>query len=170
MAAPYPPPRSTRPSYRAKPLFWKGPNEPESDVRLGKTGSDLNRPPCPVYPLSVHARQRIVLLACFGSFLTPTYASRGHAGAISLFALEGRCRRRGSQGRVFTTGSEAEHRVHSGNPTFRRPSISSFEFVCPPRAIHVEIVKAGSSSNTRAAASRASASRPRWASAAVGQR
>jgi hypothetical protein len=50
---------------------------------------------------------------------------------------------------------------YSGNPAFRRPSINSFEFDCPPRPIHAEIVKAGSVSSRRAAASRASASRPR---------
>jgi hypothetical protein len=59
---------------------------------------------------------------------------------------------------------KAAHRVHSGNPAFRRPSINSFEFDCPPRAIHVVIVKLGSTSSRRTAASRASASRPRWAS------
>jgi hypothetical protein len=61
-------------------------------------------------------------------------------------------------------------RVHSGNPALRRPSISSFEFDCPPRAVHSEIVNAGSVSSTRAAASRASASRPRWAKADARQR
>ena len=30
--------------------------------------------------------------------------------------------------------------VHSANPAFRRPSISSFEFDSPPRAIHADIV------------------------------
>jgi transposase len=54
---------------------------------------------------------------------------------------------------------------YSGKPTFRRPSIKSLEFVCPPRAINLEIVNAGSNSSIRAAASRASASRPRWAKA-----
>jgi len=62
------------------------------------------------------------------------------------------------------------HRAHSGSPAFRRPSINSFEFDCPPRAIHAEIVKAGSVSSTRATASRASASRPRWAKADARQR
>ena len=39
---------------------------------------------------------------------------------------------------------------YSGNPAFRRPSIISFAFDCPPRAIHADIVKAGSiSSSTR---------------------
>src|ERR1700730_10815055 len=39
-------------------------------------------------------------------------------------------------------------RPHSGNPAFRRPSISSFEFDCPPRAVHADIVvKAGSTSS-----------------------
>jgi hypothetical protein len=58
-------------------------------------------------------------------------------------------------------------RAHSGNPALRRPSINSFEceFDAPPRAIKAEIVTAGSSSSTRATASRASASRPRWAKA-----
>jgi hypothetical protein len=54
---------------------------------------------------------------------------------------------------------------YSGNPAFRRPSINSFAFDSPARAIYADIVKAGSISSTRAAASRASASRPRWAKA-----
>src|SRR5690242_16493522 len=40
-----------------------------------------------------------------------------------------------------------QHRVHSGNPAVRRPSISSFVFDCPPRAIYADIVKPGSSSS-----------------------
>lgn len=59
---------------------------------------------------------------------------------------------------------------YSGNRAFRRPSIISFEFDWPPRAIHADIVKAGSSSTRLAAASRASASRPRWAKADARQR
>ena len=38
------------------------------------------------------------------------------------------------------------HRValaHSGNPAFRSPSINSFAFDCPPRAIHADILKDG---------------------------
>ena len=61
-------------------------------------------------------------------------------------------------------------RSYSGNPAFRRPSISSFEFDCPPRAMYSDIVKAGSTSSRRAVASRASASRPRWAKADARQR
>jgi len=61
-------------------------------------------------------------------------------------------------------------RVHSGNRAFRRPSINSFEFSCPPRAIHADIVNVGSVSSRRAAASRASTSRSRWAKADVRQR
>jgi len=55
--------------------------------------------------------------------------------------------------------------AHSGNPAFRSPSNISVEFVWPPRAIHADIVKSGSTSSNCAAASRASASRPRWAKA-----
>ena len=55
--------------------------------------------------------------------------------------------------------------AHSGNPAFRSPSINSFAFDRPPRAMNSEIVKAGSTSSRCAAASRASASRPRWAKA-----
>ena len=55
--------------------------------------------------------------------------------------------------------------AHSGNPAFRSPSIISFAL-----RVREEIVKAGSSSSRRAAASRASASRPRWAKAAARQR
>jgi hypothetical protein len=54
---------------------------------------------------------------------------------------------------------------YSGNPAFRRPSINSFAFDCPPRAIYEDIAKPGSVSSRCAAASRASASRPRWANA-----
>src|SRR5215471_7863641 len=54
---------------------------------------------------------------------------------------------------------------YSGNPAFRRPSMYSFAFDCLLRANHADIVKVGSISSTRAAASRASASRPRWAKA-----
>jgi hypothetical protein len=89
---------------------------------------------------------------------------------ISLFALKGRCRRRGSQGRVVDTGNERTHRDHSGNPAFRRPSINSSTFFLGSRAISADIVKAGSISSTRAAASCASASRPRWAKADARQR
>ena len=60
--------------------------------------------------------------------------------------------------------------AHSGNPAFRRPSINSFAFDSPPRAIYADIVKAGLISSTRAAASCASASRPRWAKADARQR
>src|ERR1700736_3988060 len=60
--------------------------------------------------------------------------------------------------------------AHSGSPAFRSPSVSSVAFDCPPRAIHEEIVKAGSTSRRHDAASRASASRPRWAKADARQR
>src|SRR6478672_13140575 len=69
----------------------------------------------------------------------------------------------------LTSGSS--HDIgQQGNPAFRRPSIYSFAFDCPPRAINADIVKAGSISSTRAAASRDSASRPRWAKADARQR
>jgi hypothetical protein len=61
--------------------------------------------------------------------------------------------------------------AHSVNPAFRKPSIISFAvFDSWLRAIHADIVKAGSISSIRAAASRASASRPRWAKADARQR
>ena len=50
-------------------------------------------------------------------------------------------------------------RAHSGNPAFRRPSINSFKCDCLRRPILADIVKAGSVSSRRAAASRASPSR-----------
>src|SRR5215469_5656292 len=50
-------------------------------------------------------------------------------------------------------GTRWQQLAHSGNPAFRRPSIISFEFDCPPRAIHADIVKAGSTSSRRATAS-----------------
>ena len=60
---------------------------------------------------------------------------------------------------------------YSGNPALRKPSIISFAlFDSWLRAIHADIVKAGSILSTRAAASRASASRPRWAKADARQR
>src|SRR5262245_37620942 len=61
--------------------------------------------------------------------------------------------------------------AHSGTPAFRRPSINSFAFdIAAPRVTPAEIVKVGSTSDARAAASRASASRPRWAKAEARQR
>jgi transposase len=61
--------------------------------------------------------------------------------------------------------------AHSGNPALRNPSIISFAFFDTwLRAVHADIVKAGSNSSTPAAASRASASCPRWAKAAARQR
>jgi len=59
---------------------------------------------------------------------------------------------------------------YSGNPAFRSPSVTSCAFDCPPQAIHPDIVTAGLTSSRRAAASRASASRPRWAKADARQR
>jgi hypothetical protein len=44
--------------------------------------------------------------------------------------------------------------AYSGNPAFQSPSINSFDFDCPPRAIHEVIVKAGSTSSRRAAYNR----------------
>jgi hypothetical protein len=55
--------------------------------------------------------------------------------------------------------------VYSGSPAFRRPSFNSFKCDCLRRPILADIVKAGSISSRRAAASRASASRSRWAKA-----
>jgi len=92
---------------------------------------------------------------------------RGPPIPISLFRLKGHCRRRGSQDRARE--ARRQHRAHSGNPAFRSPSINSFALDRPPRAMNSEIVKAGSVSSTRAAASRASASRPRWAKAEARQ-
>jgi len=79
-------------------------------------------------------------------------------------------RRRGSQGACSPQETRGYTGDHSGNPAFRSPSIISFAFVCPPRAIHSDIVKTGSSPSRCAAASRASASRPRWAKADARQR
>jgi len=56
--------------------------------------------------------------------------------------------------------------AHSVSPASRNPSIISFAvFDSWLRPIHADIVKAGSISSMRAAASRASASRPKWAKA-----
>ena len=66
--------------------------------------------------------------------------------------------------------SSSQLESYSGNPAFRSPSINSFAFDCPLRAIHPDIVKEGSTSSRRAAAFRASTSRPRWAKADARQR
>jgi hypothetical protein len=96
------------------------------------------------------------------AYAGPTCPPRHHHGAAI---------RKPSQKRSFRLSRLGQRtRVHSGNPAFRRPSINSFEFSCPPRAIHADIVNVGSVSSRRAAASRASASRPRWAKADVRQR
>jgi hypothetical protein len=63
--------------------------------------------------------------------------------------------------RVQPQGTRRYTGLHSGSPAFRRPSLISLVFDCPPRPIHADIVKAGSASSSRAAASRASMSRPR---------
>ena len=46
-------------------------------------------------------------------------------------------------GELLKLGFEAAQ--YSGNPAFRRPSINSFAFEYPPRAISAEIVQSGSS-------------------------
>jgi hypothetical protein len=74
------------------------------------------------------------------------------------------------QGVLLITSSSRASTVHSGNPAFRRPSVTSCAFDCPPQALHPDIVKAGLTSSRRAAASRASASRPRWAKADARQK
>jgi len=97
---------------------------------------------------------------------------RSAPGATRLLRGSGTTRTHASQQNASRIRSLVRNklRVHSGNPAFRRPSITSFAFDCPPRAIHAEIVKPGSTSSRRAAASRASASRPRWAKADARQR
>jgi hypothetical protein len=47
------------------------------------------------------------------------------------------------------TSSARARKIHSGSPAFRRPSINNFAFACPPRAMHADIVKAGSRSSRR---------------------
>ena len=82
-------------------------------------------------------------------------------------ANSGLMRRRRAPYSITSWTSES----YSGNPAFRKPSIISFAFIDSRlRAIHADIVKAGSILSTRAAASRASASRPRWAKADARQR
>jgi hypothetical protein len=83
---------------------------------------------------------------------------------------------------VVVPGSEANRELHhsatrsplrrhkrtlliQGAMLFRRPSMNSFAFDGPPRSMYADIVKAGSVSSTRAAASRVSSSHPRWAKA-----
>ena len=48
---------------------------------------------------------------------------------------------------AFGHSSAQASAAHSGNPAFRSPSIISFAFDCPPRAIHEDMVKLGSSSS-----------------------
>jgi len=79
-------------------------------------------------------------------------------------------RRCGPEAIIRSPRRRERAQAHSGNPAFRRPSIDSLAFDCLLRALHEEIVKAGSVSSTRAAASRASVSRPRWAKADARQR
>jgi hypothetical protein len=83
-----------------------------------------------------------------------------------------RCRlvRRSKRGAIRSPFWRKRARAHSGNPAFRRPSMYSFAFDTPPRAINADMVKSGSTSSRRAAASPASASRPRWAKADARQR
>jgi hypothetical protein len=81
------------------------------------------------------------------SFVCPTVLECS-GEPTSKLELKAVSRHRGSQDRALTTENEVAHRVRSGNPAFRRPSICSFEFDCPPRAIHPDIVKAGSVSST----------------------
>jgi hypothetical protein len=102
---------------------------PEADFGFGGSG--------------VRARMRLIRIEAsqarrgltLGPILSRPTAPKARPMPISLFALKGNGRRRGPQGRVFSTGTEAVHRAHSGNPAFRKPSITSFEFDCPPRAI-----------------------------------
>jgi hypothetical protein len=93
-----------------------------------------------------------------------------HLQIIIRLATHGRSIQRCQKRSFRLSRLRQRTRVHSGNPALRRPSISSFEFDCPPRAVHSEIVNARSTSSRRAAASRASASRPRWAKADARQR
>ena len=87
---------------------------------------------------------------------------------VSNVPLPGSCPK---QRKAYSiTSSARAHHAHSGNPAFRRPSVNSFMFDCAPRAIHPDTVNGGSNSSTRAAASWASASRPRWAKADARQR
>jgi hypothetical protein len=118
------------------------------------------------------SRRSLLAVACL--IWVPFRADlRFYAGGPSrfqIFYLKGAAATEVHRAACSPQGTRGIHRLHSGSPAFRRPSINSFEFDCPPRAIHVVIVKSGSTSSTRAAASRASASRPRWAKAEVRQR
>src|SRR6516225_1571764 len=57
-------PRSTRPSYRAKPSRWKGPTEPESWLATAQVGvgfgHDCRQSPCPLNPRKPSSESRIV--------------------------------------------------------------------------------------------------------------
>jgi hypothetical protein len=96
----------------------------------------------------------------------------GHRQRDAAFPRRAKSRlmRRSKKGSYSIASSMPASTIQSGSPALRSPSVSSFAFVCPPRAIHADIVKAGSSASRRAAASCASASRPRWAKADARQR
>ena len=48
------------------------------------------------------------------------------------FGLQGDCRRRGSQGRVFATGNEGIHRVHSATPPSESPQSAALSLFGRP--------------------------------------
>ena len=99
----------------------------------------------------------------FSHFVTSIAAPVASGWSVWRVGLAPTGKRRLITAHATSGHSAPTHRAHSGNPAFRRPSINSFAFDCPPRAIAADIVKAGSISSRRVAASRASASRPRWA-------
>jgi hypothetical protein len=79
-----------------------------------------------------HPWARIGKMGPFG--LPPTFPARSPR-TISKSKLKAVSRRRGSQGRVLGRASDGTYWAHSGNPAFRRPSINSLAFDCPPRPI-----------------------------------
>ena len=88
----------------------------------------------------------------FGFSLFRTYA--GRPSRFQIFCLKGAAAAEVHGAACSPQGTRGYTGAESGNPAFRRPSISRFAFGGPPRAIHAEIVKAGSVSSRRAAASR----------------
>jgi hypothetical protein len=123
-----------------------------------------HRPPCGKNPSSLARGPRVLLVDTRRNEPLQRYRPlfwSTPAPSASNGELEGRLPPRFAGPRVRHRENEGIHGDHSGNPAFRRPSISSFAWDCLPRAIHADIVKAGSSSSIRAAASRASTLRPR---------
>jgi hypothetical protein len=126
---------------------------PQGHIRLHGSGSTERlvgpKPPSPLWLMSALGPVADLERDNRDVRFTPGSGHRQRWRLCRLWAIS----------RRSITSSQLES--YSGNPAFRRPSINSFECDCLRRPILSDIVKAGSTSSRRAAASRASASRPR---------